>query len=147
MAHICSCLLVHADCMKGSVEISFLFFFLHFFINFFLNDYYETLLCECSWTCISFFCSSSICLFVKVMQVHRDCFLSSNTCSIREKQFCFLGLCRSHIKDWFTISYQFLLSQRLLDDWQQYKGEKDKVTIYDWQVMSSLSLTHIQNQG
>lgn len=36
MAHICSCLLVHADCMKGSVEISFLFFFLHFFINFFL---------------------------------------------------------------------------------------------------------------
>lgn len=27
------------------------------------------------------------------------------------------------------IYYQFLLSQRLLDDWQQYKGEKDKVTI------------------
>lgn len=34
--------------------------------------------------------------------VQGDWFLSSNTRSIREKQFCCLGLCGSHIKGWFT---------------------------------------------
>lgn len=53
-----------------SAAWKFLFYFFTLFIKF-LNDYYETLLCECSWTCISFFCSSSICLFVKVMQGSR----------------------------------------------------------------------------
>lgn len=36
--------------------------------------------------------------------VQRDWFLSSNTCGIREKQFCSLGFCCFHIKDWFTSS-------------------------------------------
>lgn len=57
--------------------------------------------------------------------VQGDWFLSSNTCSIREKQFCCLGLCGSHIKDWFTSSSCSPTGSCMIDIlWENTKWEE-----------------------
>lgn len=134
--HVCSSLVRHAGFMQCSTVIC------------------EAQLCESHWHTSLFIppwsafnvrqaCRHAAGRAPRAVTSRETGVRSSNTCSIREKPFCCLGLCGSRIKR--LIYQQFLLSQRLLRDWHS-GGAKHKA-LRNSRVMSSPPLKRIQYQG